>query len=84
MPYEYQQLQDMYEHQSGCSHLEDVLDHIPGKRLSQAKKSGSKILLTKFSFSYCHPLLDIFMINLSILALSEKKNVLRVQRGVMM
>lgn len=73
MPFEYQQLQDMYEHQFGCSHLEDVLDHIPGKRLSQAKKSGSKILLTKFSFSYCHPLFDIFMINLSILALAEKK-----------
>lgn len=46
MPYEYQKLQDMYENQSGCSHLEGVLDHIPGKRLSQAKKTGSKILLT--------------------------------------
>lgn len=72
MLYEYHQLQDMYEHQSGCSHLEGVLDHIPRKRLSQAKKTRSKILLTKFSLSYCHPLLDIFIINLSVLGLEEK------------
>lgn len=74
MPYEYQKLQDMYENQSGCSHLEGVLDHIPGKRLSQAKKTGSKILLTKFFLSYCHPLLDILIINLSLLAVEGKKS----------